>query len=504
MGTLAIPDRIIARFRTVGLERLARVEAGWMSLTHGHAGASEESTLFRDLHTLKGDARVVGFGDVALLCQRLEDLVFAARERRYQVREEVDILVTMSIQFVGMLLRKKGPAGGIDLAGFVKQIEELLRDFPKGSERPRDSIPPSMHGSATTSLIPISSRDALGGVATTLYLEHLRAKGASSLRLRDAWTVLVREIAQLEASPIGPMLARHAAAASDLARDLGKSVHVAIDAGDIRARMEVIETLNGAILHLLRNAVDHGIEAPEARAKAGKPEVGTIDIRAREEGERIEIVVRDDGGGIDLDRVRARAVAKRLLDVDRAASTPEHELVQLIFRAGFSTSETISEISGRGIGLDAVRASIEALGGSIHVESERGRGAVLTIRVPQASGSLDVLSFVPLRSALRFAVPATWSRARADARVHAHRIDLLAMFELPIDVAADLDLAPALPLLLEGQSTPIRFDVRADPVIGRAIRFCPTGPQTAIEIVDLEGEEAVLLRPHAVLARATS
>src|SRR5262249_22187971 len=157
---------------------------------------------FRDLHTLKGDARVVGFADVALLCQRLEDLIFASRERRYQVREEVDILVTMSIQFVGLLLRKKGPAGGIDLAGFVKQIEELLRDFPRGSDRPQDSVPPPASQAVHGVGLQQTSRDALGGVATTLYLEHLRAKGASSLRLRDAWTVLVREIALLEATPL--------------------------------------------------------------------------------------------------------------------------------------------------------------------------------------------------------------------------------------------------------------------------------------------------------------
>src|SRR5262249_22288519 len=155
-------------------------------------------------------------------------------------------------------------------------------------------------------------------------------------------------------------------------------------------------------------------------------------------GDRIELVVRDDGGGVDIERVRERALQKRLITADQAASATDRDLVQLVFHAGFSTTETVSEISGRGIGMGAVRASIEHLGGTVRLESEPGRGSALTIVLPQAAGSLDVVSFVPLRTGLRFAVPATWERARDDeAARYAHRIDLLAMFELPIDVAAE-------------------------------------------------------------------
>ena len=153
----------------------------------------------------------------------------------------------------------------------------------------------------------------------------------------------------------------------------------------------ILDRLADPLVHLLRNAVDHGLEAPAARAQAGKPETGRIEIEARRERDMIQIAVRDDGAGIDLDAVRRRAVEAGLLPHDVAEDLPPDQVAGLIFHAGLSTASSVSEISGRGVGMDAVRATIESLGGTVEVLSTRGRGTTLTLSVPITAAVQRVL-----------------------------------------------------------------------------------------------------------------
>src|SRR5690242_6330606 len=134
-----LPDSVIEKFRSVTQERLERIDAGWNALTRGTASPKADADLLRELHTLKGDARVVGFVDVGVLCQRLEDVVTASRARHYQVHEDVDIVVTMAIQFVAMLVRRRADTArsGIDLDGFLRQIEHVIHEcLRRSSEVP--------------------------------------------------------------------------------------------------------------------------------------------------------------------------------------------------------------------------------------------------------------------------------------------------------------------------------------------------------------------------------
>jgi len=207
-----------------------------------------------------------------------------------------------------------------------------------------------------------------------------RVVGELQLRALDLRTTPLLRIVE----PL-PRMAR------DVAQQIGKRVEVEVRGGELELDRSILDRLSDPIVHLLRNAVDHGIEAPEVRRAAGKPESGRIAIDARREKDSIRIAVSDDGAGMDLEAVRARAVDAGLVHRDIAEDLPAEQLAAFIFHPGFSTAESVSEISGRGVGMDAVRATIESLGGSIEFVTERGRGTTTTLTVPITAAVQRVL-----------------------------------------------------------------------------------------------------------------
>ncbi|MCH7709499.1 MAG: chemotaxis protein CheW [Myxococcales bacterium] len=207
-----------------------------------------------------------------------------------------------------------------------------------------------------------------------------RVVGELQLRALDLRTTPLLRIVE----PL-PRMAR------DIAQRSGKRVQVHIEGGELELDRSILDRLSDPLVHLIRNAVDHGIETPEARLEAGKPEIGRLDIEARRVKDSIQISVRDDGRGMDLDAVRVRAVEKGLLHPDLAEDLPPHELVALVFLPGFSTAETVSAISGRGVGMDAVRVTIESLGGNVEIVTEAGRGTTTTLTVPITAAVQRVL-----------------------------------------------------------------------------------------------------------------
>ena len=499
MDTIALPEHLIARFRASGFERLERIEAGWAALAHGGAEGSVEEEMLRDLHTLKGDARVMGFAEAGVLCQRLEDLLAVARERRYRVHEDVDIVVNMGLQFIGMLLRKKvgAPRGGIDLDGFLKQIEEVLAELlRRSSEAPGQALsgPVHLHFADTHDRISAGARNRLSVVATAMFLEHLRAtSGASRSRLRDLWLLLAQEIALFDSAPLAPIVERHARAALDLAKQLGKEIAVVRDAGEVAVGTEALDAINTAVLHTLRNSVDHGVEPPEERRARGKPSLSTISVRAMVSETGVEVVVQDDGAGVDFERVRERAVEKGLLGAGGARATDD-QLLDVLFLPGFSTREKITDVSGRGVGLDAVRAAVARVGGSATLASKPGMGTTLTIRVPVTRRTMDVLVFRGARTSVLFAVPASWSVAVAPTEAIAS-VDMA-------DVLAPSTGGPADPRVVElrRDRMSISFAAGSNPEPAKARRVCPTALEDQIEIVDLGRAEAILVRPEVILA----
>ncbi|MGI5174032.1 chemotaxis protein CheA [Treponema sp. OMZ 840] len=180
--------------------------------------------------------------------------------------------------------------------------------------------------------------------------------------------------------PISQIFSRFPRVVRDLSRDLDKKIDLIIEGEDTELDKSVVEDLLDPIMHCVRNSLDHGIEAPDVRAAAGKNETGTVHLRARNEGNMIVIEIEDDGKGIDVNAVRTKAVERGLIHPDKIIT--DQEAFQFIFDAGFSTSKTISSVSGRGVGLDVVKTQIEKLNGTVIVTSEHGKGTMFSIKLP--------------------------------------------------------------------------------------------------------------------------
>lgn len=179
--------------------------------------------------------------------------------------------------------------------------------------------------------------------------------------------------------------------ARELAGELGKKVEVELRGAELELDRSILDRLNDPLVHLVRNAIDHGLEPPELRREVGKPEAGRIVVDARREKDTIHISVSDDGRGLDLEALRSRAVASGLLHADLADDLPPDQLASLIFRPGVSTAQEVSKVSGRGVGMDAVKATIESLGGRVELDSRPGLGMVTTLVVPITAAVQRVL-----------------------------------------------------------------------------------------------------------------
>ena len=202
---------------------------------------------------------------------------------------------------------------------------------------------------------------------------------------------LKRRALDLRTTPLLRIMENLPRVAREVAARRGKRVEVTLRGAELELDRSILDRLYDPLVHVVRNAVDHGLESPAARRAAGKPETGRLEVEALRENASIRLCVRDDGAGIDLDAVRARAIAGGLLHPDLAEDLPPAELLELVFRPGLSTAERITDVSGRGVGMDAVRSTLEALGGSVALESRRGAGTTVWLRVPIAAAVQRVL-----------------------------------------------------------------------------------------------------------------
>jgi two-component system chemotaxis sensor kinase CheA len=251
--------------------------------------------------------------------------------------------------------------------------------------------------------VPTEKVDALIDLVGELVISQSMIEGAiaalppeSAARLRTALATMVhntREIQERVMSirmvPISTVFSRFPRLVRDLAGQLGKEVELELEGQETELDKTVVEGLGDPLMHLVRNALDHGLERPEQRLAAGKPAQGRVRLAARDSGGSVIIELSDDGGGIDVRRIRQKAVAKGLIAAD--ADLTDEQLQLLIFEPGFSTVEQVSDLSGRGVGMDVVRSNVTALNGSITIESTPGQGTTFRIKLPLTLAILDGL-----------------------------------------------------------------------------------------------------------------
>ena len=202
---------------------------------------------------------------------------------------------------------------------------------------------------------------------------------------------LQNSVMKTRMQPIGRLFQKYPRIARDLARQLGKDVELALVGEETEVDKTMIEDLADPLVHLVRNAVDHGVESPEERLAAGKPTKSIVRLEARQEGDHIVLIIADDGRGMSPERIRAKAVEKGLIREEEANTLDDRQSLNLIFLPGFSTMAQASSVSGRGVGMDVVKTNIQKLNGSVEIRSEPGKGSVFIISLPLTLAILPVL-----------------------------------------------------------------------------------------------------------------
>ncbi|KLD72729.1 chemotaxis protein, partial [Xanthomonas hyacinthi DSM 19077] len=234
----------------------------------------------------------------------------------------------------------------------------------------------------------VLSRNRLKTLRVRLRDEELD-RAVSSLDIATAR--LQSAVMRTRMQPVGKVFSRFPKVARDVARSLNKEVELELIGADTELDRNLVEALADPLVHLVRNAIDHGVEAPALREASGKPRSGHVRLSAQQEGDYVSIEVQDDGAGIDPERLRAKAREKGLIDPEAAARLTTEECLHLVFLPGFSTKSEVTDISGRGVGMDVVQSRIRELSGQIQIQSELGRGSRFLIRVPLTLAILPTL-----------------------------------------------------------------------------------------------------------------
>ena len=196
---------------------------------------------------------------------------------------------------------------------------------------------------------------------------------------------------EMRLTPVAEVFNKFPRMVRKLARELGKEIEFKMEGSNIEVDRTIPEKLGDVLVHLLRNAVDHGIEAPEERIAKGKPRAGRVELIAKREKSHILIIVKDDGKGIDPEKVKKKAVERGLISPEQAAEMRPEDAINLIFLPGFSTAEKVSDVSGRGVGMDVVQDVIKTLNGSISVKSEIGKGSTFILKLPISMAIIQAL-----------------------------------------------------------------------------------------------------------------
>lgn len=379
------------------------------------------SRIFREAHTLKSMASTMNYQGTARLCHAVEDVLDGLKKKKARASDCIDTLFkcfdTLELILKDISENKKEP----DTAALVEKLQTLIRAADSREKtQMEDRADKSAEQSPEQSVLSAVSRvesvevkverlDLLMNLAEELLIAKLRLnRSRDALKdpeLSAAVDVLGRllsdvqyNVMQSRLMPIGFVFNRFPRMVRDLARHQGKDVQLQLQGTDIGLDRSMISEIGESLVHLLRNAVDHAIEKPEERRKAGKPSQGTIILTAARTQNAAVIEVADDGAGMDLEGIRNIAVKRGILSPE----APKEEAMTAVF-SGVSTNKGVTEVSGRGLGLNIVKNNIASLGGAIKIKSQPQKGTTFTIKIPLTLAIINVL-FVEVGARL-YAIP---------------------------------------------------------------------------------------------------
>jgi two-component system chemotaxis sensor kinase CheA len=367
--------------------------------------------LFRHAHSLKGMAATMQFDAVTGLAHRMEDLLSKVRSDEFTFSPEMaDILLEGSDLLAAMVsVIENGEGQHPDSAALIEALSEFTPDRSggdrikdtRGEARPEtspaeSSAPQHQFRKSDTFKSVRVKTDTLdrlvnitGELITTRYrlTEQARRNAAAEMdeplhQLSTLLRELRDEVFQARMLPFVFAAERFPRLVRDLARKQGKEISFQIIGKEIELDRGILEEITEPLVHILRNAVDHGMEPPDERVTAGKPFGGSITITVRRDKDHVDIIIEDDGRGMDPVRLKEKAVEKGVITAEQAGRMSPQSALMLVCAPGFSTAGTVSDISGRGVGMDAVKTAVHALGGTLAIESAPGHGSRFILRLP--------------------------------------------------------------------------------------------------------------------------
>lgn len=393
------PKELLDVFLSESLESLESTDRDLVALETDPSNHERLNAVFRTFHTIKGSAGLLGFATLEALTHTAETLLTRIREGTLTLDAHVISALLRTADAVRRVLRAIEDTGtdsdATPALGELLSLLTALADGTGGSAAasPAEPFRPELAAGESRIRVNVRLLDQLMNLVSELVLARNQVFRlatarddpdlvATVQRLHLITTELQEVVMRTRLQPISTVWGRFPRLVRDLARACGKQVRVTMEGEDTELDKALIEAIRDPLTHLVRNAVDHGIEAPEIRARAGKSPEGRLVLRAFHRAGVVSIEISDDGAGIDLQRVREHAVQHGLLREEQAATASENELLGLIFTPGFSTAGSVTNVSGRGVGMDVVKTSMEKLGGSVEVRSRPGTGTTVLLKIP--------------------------------------------------------------------------------------------------------------------------
>ena len=447
-------DKALQSFLIESDENLGQLEQDIVALERSPRDNDRIASAFRAIHTIKGTCGFFGFSHLETLSHALEDLLGAMRDGDVQMDLPHATVLLDGVDEIRVFLKRihdDGNDGDPAPQALMLRLHRLIPDRaqtgaathpppsaslnsePESPEQPEpplsplhdeepenDSITPENNGGAPTAMAETTVRvdvvllDKLMNVVGELVLtrnqllQHTASQNDAQLvnlsqRLNMVTSELQEGLMQTRMQPIRNAWSTYPRLLLDLERKTGKRVTPVLKGGDTELDRSLLEAIRDPLIHLVRNAVDHGIESPEKRRAQGKPETGTLTLSAYHESGNVTVEISDDGAGLDSEKIIRRALEIGLVRPEQVEQLSEQEKIRYIFEPGFSTAETVSDLSGRGVGLDVVRTNVERIGGSIDIKSLTGRGTTLKLKIPLTLAIVPALIVRCLHQ--RFAIP---------------------------------------------------------------------------------------------------